>query len=335
VRRLAVALVLAPSIARTDSSVVVTLNAQGQQLANQYGQSEPQLIAQAQQGIEDIYQTQHLADLLRAFANTGAFSDRGLGADYQSDPDTWMIGIGATGALASDVSLGSSQHVVYGAVVNIGGIVGTSLARWGAPRWSAFVSGSYEDTTIRALKGTLESVGAHAQTKLIAGGEPGALRWTGLDLTGGVEVAHWEVGQAAPINVNFKVHGTTADQVTNVRLDSTGTLTVSSSTYTIPIELTTGVRLGGLFALYGGGGLDLTLGTASIVAQLNGTMSMNADHIPIGTVVITGSGSNSPDALSAHALAGLELHTRHFRVFAQGTIAPADEAVTFGLRAVP
>jgi hypothetical protein len=64
-------------------------------------------------------------------------------------------------------------------------------------------------------------------------------------------------------------------------------------------------------------------------------MSIDAAHIPIGTVVITGSGSNSPDPLSAHALAGIELHTRHFRVFAQGTIAAADEAVTFGLRVVP
>jgi hypothetical protein len=314
---------------------VVTLNALGQQLAGEYGQSEQQWIAQAQKSIEDIYQTEHLADLLRAFANTGAFSDRGLGADYQADPNTWMLGVAATGALASDVSLGSSNHAVYGAVVNIGGIVGTSLARWGAPRWSAFASVSYEATTIRALKGDLESIGAHAQYKLIPGGTPGALRWTGLDVTGGLEVAHWQVGAAAPIDFNFLLHGMTTGQVRNVNLKSSGTLTVSAHTYTVPIELTTGIRIGGLFALYGGGGIDLTLGSADIVAKLDGTMTINSDHEPIGTVVITASGRDGPDPLSAHALAGVELHTRHFRVFAQGTLAAADEAVTFGFRAVP
>jgi hypothetical protein len=338
-RRAVVVLALAwPTSAHADStssSVTVTLNARGQQFATQYGLSEQRLTMLTEQGISDIYQTQHLGQLLRAFANTGAFADRGLGADYQADPDTWMLGVVATGALASDVSLGSSSHVVYGAVVNIGGVVGTSLARWGAPRWQAFASGSYEDTTIKSMHGSLITGGAHAQYKLIAGSAPAVVRWTGLDVTGGIEISRWDVGEAKPIKINFKVYNATMTDSNTVDLISNGTLSVTARTYSVPIEVTTGVRLLGVLAIYGGGGIALTTGSSAINARLSGTMTINNDMEPIGTAVITGTGTSGPDAVSVHALAGVELHTRYFRFFVQGALAPSEEAVTVGLRAVP
>ena len=320
-------LVLAPAVAHGDSSVSVTLNQQGMDLANQYGLSTQDMITRTQQGIEDLFQTQHIGQLLTAAANTAAFSDRGLGADYQADPDTWMIGVGATGVLASDVSLGGSTHVVYGAVVNIGGLAGTSLARWGAPRWWVYGSGSYEATTIRSLDGSLLTGGAHVQYKVLA---PGAY-WTGIDITSGIEIARWDIGKAStPLHTHFSVHGTQPDQVKTVDIDGDGMFSVSADTYTVPIELTTGVRLGAL-ALYGGGGLDFTTGSSQIGANLTGPLSIDKGTV-IGSTTITASGKSGPDTFSAHALAGIELHTRYFRMFLQGTIAPADEAVTFGMR---
>jgi len=56
---------------------------------------------------------------------------------------------------------------------------------------------------------------------------------------------------------------------------------------------------------------------------------------PIGTATITASGTNEPDVITVHALAGLELHTRYVRVFAQGAVAPSEEAVTIGVRVTP
>jgi hypothetical protein len=337
--RAALLIALVPVTASADSassSVTVSLNQAGQDLAAQYGQSIDQLIAQAQQGIEDIYQTQHLGELLRAFANTAAFSARGLGADYQADPSTWMIGVAATGALASDVSLGSSHHVVYGAVVNVGAVAGTSLARWGAPRWWLYASGSYEQTTIKALTGSLTSGGLHAQVKAIRGNDAGSVRWTGVDVTTGFELARWDVGEAQnqPIDINFKLHGTDPSDVKVIDLKSTGTLSLIARTYTVPVEVTTGARLWSLLAIYGGGGIDVTTGKSEVTATLSGPMTMNADHLPIGTAVISASGTSHPDTVSVHALAGLELHARHFRMFLQGAIAPADYALTFGMRLV-
>ena len=329
---LVLVLVLVPAAARADSSVTVTLNDLGRQLAAQYGQSEQQLIAKVQASIEDIYQTQHIGSLLRAFADTAAFAGRGLGADYQTDPGGLTIGIAATGALSSDVSLSSSSHVIGGAVVNFGAVAGESLARWGLPRWTLFASGSYEATTIHGLAGTLWTGGTAAQVQVLEPGAPASVRWTGVAVTGGLQVARWTISETQPIQINFHVTGTSGQKKT-VDLVSTGTLAVKASTYTIPIEVTTGVRLLDVLALYGGGGVDLTLGDSSIEAQLAGDLTINADHEPIGTAVITATGTGGPDTFSVHALAGLELHTRHVHVFAQGAITPSEEAVTFGVRA--
>jgi hypothetical protein len=323
--------VLAPALAHADSSVSVTLNPDGQSLATEYGLSTQDLIDRAQQGIEDLYQTEHIGQLLTALANTAAFSNRGLGADYQADSGTWMVGVGATGVLASDVSLGASSHFVYGAVVNVGGIVGTSLERWGAPRWWVYGSGSYEATTIRSLNGSLLTGGAHVQYKLVEPTAPATLRWTGIDVTSGIEIARWDIGKAStPIHTHFSVHGTQPDQVKTVDIDADGMFSVSADTYTFPVELTTGVRVGAL-ALYGGGGLDFTTGSSQIGANLSGPLSIDKGTV-IGSATITASGKSGPDTVSAHALAGIELHTRYFRMFLQGTLAPADEAVTFGFR---
>jgi hypothetical protein len=199
-----------------------------------------------------------------------------------------------------------------------------------------FANGSYEATTIRGLSGSLLTGGAHAQVKLVHPSAPAAVRWIGVDATTGLDVTDWNVGASAPIKINFHVgNGTMPGQYHTVDLASTGVLQVKATTYSVPIELTTGVLFWDTIGLYGGAGIDLTAGQSQIAASLSGTMTINNDMEPIGTATITASGTNEPDVFSVHALAGVELHTRYVRVFAQGALAPSEEAVTIGVRATP
>src|SRR3954470_21337215 len=101
-RRAIVLCLAVPAVARADSSVVVTLNAQGQALAQQFGQSEQQMVDKVKAGIDSIYQTAHIEGLLRAFANTAAFADRSAGVAYIVDRGDVTVGALATGALSSD-----------------------------------------------------------------------------------------------------------------------------------------------------------------------------------------------------------------------------------------
>ena len=145
-----------------DSMVTVTLNAQGQALAQQYGQSEQQMIDKVQAGIDSIYQTGHIEDLLRAFANTAAFADRSAGVAYLVDRDDVLVGALATGALSSDAALGTGTFV-GGAIVNLGVMAGVNLGRWDHPAWTVFANGFYESQTVHGLDGHLTTTGVHVQ----------------------------------------------------------------------------------------------------------------------------------------------------------------------------
>jgi hypothetical protein len=311
-----------------DSMVTVMLNAQGQQLAQQFGQSEQQMLDKVKAGIDDIYQTAHIQNLLQAFANTSAFSDRGLGVAYIVDPGDILVGASATGALSSDAALGTGTFV-GGAIVNLGVTAGVNLGRWDHPAWTVFANGFYESQTVHGLDGHLTTTGTHVQRKVV----PARGRWIGVDATAGLEYARWTIGEAMPIHTHFTVTGAN-DQKKTIDYLAAGTLDVRADTYSLPLEVTTGVLLGAL-GLYGGGGLDVTLGSSDINAVLDGNLTINKEMTPIGTAKITASGSDGPSPVSAHALAGLEVHTRYVRFFVQGAIAPSQEAVTLGLRIAP
>jgi hypothetical protein len=326
--RRALLLLLVPAIAHADSSLDVTLNAQGQALAQQFGQSEQQMTDKVKAGIDSIYQTAHIDGLLRAFANTAAFSDRSAGVAYLVDHSDILVGVLATGALSSDASLGTGTFV-GGAIVNLAVTAGVNLGRWDHPAWTVFANGFYESQTVHGLDGHLTTTGAHVQRKVVAASE----RWAGVDVTSGLEYARWTVGEAMPIHTHFTVTGTN-NQKKVIDYLAAGTLDVRADTYSVPIEVTTGVRLG-VLGLYGGGGLDLTFGSSDISAVLTGDLTVNKEMTPIGTAKITATGSSGPDSLGVHAFGGIELHTRHVRVFLQGAIAPGENAVTLGLRVAP
>lgn len=322
------------SVAHADSSVVVTLNAQGEQLATDLGLSIPELIANAKVRIDELYKLSRLPQLLRSFANTAAVAQRGLGVDY--DPDSGDILIGASaGGFHGDVAIGTTNDLLGGSIANFAVMSGVNLGRWRHPRWTVFASGFYESTTIHDLDGTLLTLGAHVQYKLVPATRPARVQWIGVSATTGLEHASWTIGTATggSIESHFTAQG--ASSVKTIHMSSTGTLDVNTSTITVPLEVTTGVRLLDTFVVYGGAGLDLTAGSSTIVAQLDSLLTINSDDLPVGNAVITGSDSDSPSPVTVHGLLGIQLHTRHVRVALQGAMAPGETAITLGFRIAP
>lgn len=330
-KSLAALVILATGVAHADSKVTVTLNQQGQDLADQIGADISQVLADSEARINDLFELQGLPTLLHSFANTGAFANHSLGVDYQPHDRDLMFGVVADSALASDARLTSSDKVFSAAIVNYGFTAGASLGRWHHPRWAVSANGSYASTTIRKLSGELLAGGAHVQYKAVPDVVRGQIRWTGLSVTTGLEHSEWEIGLAAPLRLNFTVTGT-RDHA-NVALVSQGTLKVVASTTAIPVEVTTGVRFGSVLGLYAGGGLTFATGTSTVTAQLDSKLVINADDVEVGTAMITASESDGPSTVIPHALAGIQIHTSHVRVFVQGLVSSDERALSIGLRA--
>jgi hypothetical protein len=332
-RRLVVTLAVAQTAsARADATVTVMLNDQGRELAADLGLSVPDLIAHAEDRIDELYRVSRIDELLRAFANTAAFAQRGLGVDY--DVEAGDILVGAAGAgVHGDVAIGTTHTLLGGSIVNFSLLAGANLGRWQHPRWTAFANGFYEATTIHGLEGHLLTLGAHVQYQLVQPTRPAGARWTGLAVTTGLEYARWSVGTASSIESHFIAEGPTDRH--SIHMSSTGTLDVLTTTCSVPIEVTTGVRFGGVFALYTGGGLVLTGGDSTITAQLDSLLTINSNNLPVGTAMIVGTGDNTPSVATVHGIAGLAIHTRHARFFLQGALAPDELSVSLGLRMAP
>jgi hypothetical protein len=140
------------------------------------------------------------------------------------------------------------------------------------------------------------------------------------------------VGRADVIPSRFHISNATDDR--SIHMESTGDLTVEARTTAVPIEVSTGVRLGRVFGVYVAGGIDLTTGTTTITAALESQLSEFKDNpIQLGEATINAQGSSGPSGLTTHMLGGVELHTKHFRMFTQGVVASGQVGVAFGMRA--
>ena len=321
--------------AQADSATVtVTLTPQGQQLAQNLGDSEALLISKVQGKIDDYYQLARVGTIMHEFVDATSFVNRDLGVDYAISTGDIVFGAVADAAIAADAQLSSTGHVTAGTAINVALIAGANLARVGLPRWSVYANGFYESGTLDELDGHLISAAAHVQFRAIAP-EPSkaTVRWIGLDLGTGLELTRWELGAAKPITTKFTVQGTDPARSMNLTLVSTGTLSLVADTLTIPIEVSTGVRLGAL-AVYIGGGADVSIGSSTLAAQLDGEMHITSDGTDIGHVTIMASGDGSPTPFVLRALAGLQLDVPYFSLFVQGNATSAATSVSLGMRAV-
>ncbi len=305
------------------ADVQVRLNPQGEELAAEFGLTPDDLATQMSDQIDLLYRVTRIEELLHAFSNTAAFSTRGVGASYDVDSGDRFIGVTVAG-IHGDVGLGVVNKYLAGSLINLSLIAGVNVN----DRWTVFAGAGYWETELYGVKGDLFSLGAHVQYQLLPGrGHPNA-RWTGLAVTTGLDHVRLNVGRADAIKSRFKI-GTRS-----IHMESVGDLTIEARTISVPIEVSTGVRLGRVFGVYVAGGLDLTTGTTTITAALESQLSMFKENpVPLGEATIEAEGSSSPSSLTAHVLSGLELHTKHFRMFTQGVVAPGQLGVALGMRA--
>ena len=252
--------------------------------------------------------------------------------------------MGATAAVSADnldLSAKSSQIPVAGVAANLSLLAGLNLSHFGLPGLTVYANGFYRNGTVQQLTGSIASAGSHLQWRII-GGNSGptatALKWGGIDLTGGFEYSKWTLGASAPLTNDF-VEGSGSVQST-ITATATGRFDVSSTTMVIPLEATTSLRLLYFLSVYGGVGYDIQTGSTSVNASLNGTLSAtrpdnNKVSETIGTATITGSGTGGPDTGKLRFIGGAQINLFALRIFVQLNAAPSDTAsVTLGLRLV-
>ncbi len=315
-------LVALSTAARAQSAVTVTLTPDGNALATQLGLQPSDLANKIQSDVNDIYQTNNVGGFLRGFANAVSFSNRGLGVDYVSMPHDFMIGVAANVAASSPDYLTGTDKPTAGLAPNFGIMLGTNLRGFDYPRWTLFANGFYEKAATSELSGHLTSFGAHLQYRLIEpqadGGAAIALRWIGVDVTSGFEYTKWTLGAEQQIPSDLPITGSQGSA--DLTMTSTGTFNLAATTYTVPVDISTGLRIVELVSVYAGGGADFTTGTAKINANLTGDIK-TGDGREVGMSAITVNGSNTGAPVLLRGFGGVQLNLWKLKLSVQATVS--------------
>ena len=325
-----------PSAALADSSVTVTLTPEGMAYAAAAGITPNDLQMRIKDQVDTAYDTANVNKFLRSFGDATTFAQRGIGVDYMSLPGSFMLGVGAqVGIASSDELTLDSRPTAGGGAVNASIMIGYNLKEQGAPRWTLFANGFYEKGDTDQLNGNIATGGFHIQYRLAEpqvdeGVGAAIVRWGGLDLTTGIEFTRWSFGANQTITQQYQVQGV-SDPLT---LTSMGRFDLSSTAGTIPIELTTGLRIALLVSIYAGVGFDITGGKSTVDADLNGTMT-TPDKTNIGNVHITETGSNTSSPGQLRGLAGVQINLWKLKVYGQANVSQIPAAsLGFGVRLV-
>jgi hypothetical protein len=332
-----------PAQVRADASsdVSITLNEDGKRLAQELGLDLETFEQDVETKVTGALQLSEVQRFLRSFANASSFSSRGIGVDYASNSERYVLGFAANIAVSADLG-GDDDVPTVGVAPNFTLMGGVNLRRWKHPELTLFGNLFHYDADSGALHGGITSLGLHAQYKLFtptSGVARHFARWGGLDLTGGVELARWDLGLGGDLSQSFDV-GTEGGASSEITAAVGGRFDLGATTVTMPIEVTTNVRLLYVLGLYAGAGLDVQVGAAEISAGTSGSLRATRPGSPemietIGEVSASAQGSNSPSALGYHLLFGAQLNLWRLKIFAQASVQPiSDISVAAGMRVV-
>jgi hypothetical protein len=343
------ALVSRPASAQQCSAtgtVCITPGADAAAFATGIGMTTDQLAQQLISQVDGLFQVTNVNSFLRDFQNAQSFSTKGLGVDYASEAT--LAEVGATLSFASNVDKAYKPSGSYtdppisggGANFSLMGGIGGGLV--GFDPLMVFGNWFKGSASVGKLDGSYQNWGLHGQIRLLGPSRKMSavkmlVRWGGIAITSGADYSHLSLSQSQSISSTLSVVPGAPVTVT-----STGNLifTLEQTTWSVPLEVTTSLRLLSLVTVYGGLGLDWQLGGGSnLKIGMNANMSgkyLGATYNDLGTATINATGKVNPSPAQLREIVGVQLGILDMiRFFVQVNVtggSPMLTSVAGGLR---
>ena len=332
-KRLPLAAALLPALlalgARSaQAQVTITPGADSDAFAASIGTTTPALVQQLTTQVNQLFQIANVGAFLKDFQNAQSFSSKGLGVDYASEAT--LVEAGATLSFPINVDKAYKPSGSYtdppisGGGANFSIMGGLGFGMFGFDPLMVFANWFKGSASLGQLDGNYQNWGLHGQLRLLGPSRSTSavkllVRWGGIAVTSGVDYSHLELSAKKAIS-------STLDVVPGapVTVTSTGnlTFTVDQTTYSVPLEVTTSLRLLSLVTVYGGFGLDFQLGGGSNMkigmnANMSGKFAGTA-YNDLGTATINATGHVSPSPARLREIVGVQLSIMDLvRFFAQ------------------
>ena len=165
------------------------------------------------------------------------------------------------------------------------------------------------------LQGDLKSFGIYGRYRLIDAVDivPGyMLEWGGLHLHTGIQRASMNLDVTQKLENQTVDTGSASADFTN----GFAAFTLETETTSIPVEISTYMRMAYIFTLYGGAAFDYTLGSSDIDFGADGSLTNSSTSFS-ADVAAGESADGSPEATNFRAFGGVQFNIPFVRVFAQ------------------
>lgn len=301
---------------------------------------------------------------LNGMSDAAILTTKGLGTDYASNMDLFVIGGGVGAGLDlpgtgfSDVFSGKVNSQNFrGIGLQTSFMAGLQLGVFHFPVFWEYFDLNKMSVYLNAMSldlpkfkegfsGKLSNFGFHLQYKVMQPISFGTFlfSWGGVDFTTGFETSTLTIKyartdtitQSSVVAVPVAGLGTVNDTVnTNITANSQVGANVSSTT--IPLEISTNIRFLYLFSLFGGLAMDINSGSSSALAAVNTNLTVtDTRSILTGANAVTSSGSldlgqsGKPTGSNFRWFSGLQLNLTIVKLYLQLNKAVSQDTLGFG-----
>lgn len=269
---------------------------------------------------------------LKGMSNASVFSVKGNGTDYANDIDLFIFGVGIGAGLdVGDNSFGDlvsgdvDGNQIRGVSIAPSLMLGVNMGIFNLPKWGSFDPnqvklmanfftmnlGSFGDD----LDGKVTNFGLHARYKVVGPKDfvpRRMVRWTGVDVTTGLEYNSLELKYTQTFQETYADDSNTFE----AEIDGTVVAGADVSTTSIPLTVSTGMQLGYVLSLYTGLGLDLNLGSATSLANVDAVIRQSGGPIE-GTGTLDLGDKDGPSTFLTRGFIGLQFNFPIVKIYTQ------------------
>jgi hypothetical protein len=329
---------VAPTARAVDLTLTITPGP-GAEFAKQAGLDVGQLQAIVEQQLQEYFQLHRLGDFLQELGDGQSFTNRGLGVDYASDWNAIILGLGANVAFNLDSAFKSQptgQLFEYRRGVNLTVMAGLNLEALDLGPFKVYTNYFVLSHAIGPFDARSTNFGLHVQVSLFKPHTTGIVgrlfRWGGLEITTGVEQEKgvlWLQSMGLTTTVPLD-QVSPATKGATVKVDARGDISFYTRAVTVPIELTTNLRLLHLLSFYGGVGYDLKVASA-VDAYMTATTTLTgrapalgSQALDIGTAEVQVAHLSRLSEGDLRFLAGVQLNLFLVKLFVHGNVLMHD-----------
>jgi hypothetical protein len=286
-------------------------------VAGQFGIDSDEASSGITSSIDSSFNINDQAEFLQSMANAAAMSSKGMGVDYASNIKRFMFGVSFGSAVNSagfQFGRGDRELPEGGFALQLSGMAGLNLGFANQDsflsRVKIYVNGLTLSTTGDFYDASMYNVGTHLQIQLAKPRSAAVVAWGGLALTSGYDLSTYSIGLSQEIPVETDLDGS------SLTWSATGAYDVTANTASVPIELSTNLRIA-LFTLYVGGGVDWNDGAADSEISLSGPLEVSASGqtATLGAASVSLTDSALADEFTPRVFGGIQTGFAFMQVY--------------------